>query len=167
MQCHEPVEQTYTYAESTVISQKTTTETSHKANNEQSFTDKVKEMANSARKMFTEHKHHEHNGQNGGRHSLYGHHAQHGAAKNHVPVHHGSHATGRVQQSACGGSQMHAANAASTDKKTHGGNFITNIGKHLKNMKNKENRKADKFSDGSSDSSSDNESDKETFGKKN
>ncbi|XP_027085594.1 uncharacterized protein [Coffea arabica] len=163
MQCHMPVEQTYTHVESTVISQKTTTETSQKANNEHSVTNKVKEMANSARKIFTEHKHQEHNGQNGEHHS-HRHHAQHGAAKNHVSLHHDheSHATSHVQQSACQGSQMYAANAAANDKKKkegHGGHFIANIGEHIKNMKNKMNHKAGKSSDGSS---SDDESDKET-----
>lgn len=146
MQGHKPIEQTNNHVESTVICQKTTPQTYYKANSEHSFTNKVKEMANSALKMFTEHKHQEHHGQNGGHHTPYGHHQ---------------------------GSHLNKHNTAATDKKKkegHGGNFIANIGEHIKNMKKKKNRKAGKCCNGassdSSSSSSDDESDNKTSGKK-
>ncbi|KAL3499237.1 hypothetical protein ACH5RR_038330 [Cinchona calisaya] len=148
--------------------QKKTTQTCHKTNsNEHSFTNKGKEMANSACKMFTEHKHTEqHHDQNGG------HHAHHGVAKTHNSGNHESHASCHVQQqSARQGSHLNTANTctAATDhkkkKKGHGGNFIANIGEHIKNMKNKKLRKAGKCNGTSRDSSSSSsydESNKET-----
>lgn len=101
--------------------------------------------------------HPEHLGQNGRHHNHQLHHEPHGAAKTHTSINHERHASGLVQQSACHGSHLNTANTAATGKKKkerHGGNFIDNIGEHIKNMKNKLDHKAGNYNYASSDSSS-------------
>ncbi|CAI9094285.1 OLC1v1029998C1 [Oldenlandia corymbosa var. corymbosa] len=154
MQCHKPVEQSHSYTESVVITERRTTQAHVKTNNEHSFTNKVKEW-------FADH----HLGQTNN------HHGQ--ATQHQAHAHANGHANGHVQQqqSICAGSHTGTANAAKKkDGQGHGVNFLSNIGGQMKNMTKRRHKRAgrgnkDDSGSSSSSSSSDDESDKETCGK--
>lgn len=153
IQCSKPaaVQQTI------VVCHKTTTETCHSNGpKEHSFTDKVKDAAHSATKIF-DHKNHQ---QNSGQHCHLSQ-KPHGAA----PVATATHSHTSANQQTCCGQQTNT-----THKKEEGhGGFLHNLGEHIKNLtskkKHRKNRPAGDCNDSSS-SSSDDESDNETCEKK-
>lgn len=154
-QCQKPSDQTNHQVQATTYQQKTTTtETCHCKNkttshNEQhSFTDKVKEMAHSARNMFHHH-------DNKGSVANNGH-----AVNNHVqkPTANSSSTTGAPH-----GGVRTEKKKTMTVKKTEGGegHCMPKMLDHMKMNKKKKN-KAEKHSGSSSDSGSSSESDNET-----
>lgn len=154
VQCHKPSEQINNQVQSSTYHQKTTTtETRHNKNhntntNEHSFTEKVKEMAHSARKMFN---HQEHEG--------------HDPVPNHAQKPTSSCSSGTAH---CG-VKTEKKKKKKMVKKTEGydGHCMPKMLDHVKNMKKKvKKNKEEKHGASSNDSGSSSESDNETTKKK-
>ncbi|KAK2966502.1 hypothetical protein RJ640_019031 [Escallonia rubra] len=132
-QCQKPADQTKHHVQASGHGHNSN-ETRHRENNEHSFTNKVKEMANSACMMFTGHTHHE-------------------PHKNHRQR---RKPANQVQQPEGHGSCTMPSNTTTEKKKKegHAANCIPKMGDHKRKEKHRKAKKEGKRSNSSSNSSS-------------